>query len=573
VTNYALPTTTPRYDQNNETQTRSQIATALSAISNAIGALSLASLMPGTVLIKPSGDTTGATDTAAIQAAISGGKNVLLGPGVFYTNATLNLNSYSNCGQTVQGAGSYYSPGSVSFSTTPPPNTTVIRPVSGFTGFVFKIDGTPIGGAGQTWVQGVAIQNLAIDLQNVADSSSNGALWQAQAWDCLFTRVRVMNDGSSKVGFYFTTGAYTTTLQNCQSNYITGLGTSTANGVTTISVINHDGNNVNLQYCDNFRFWGGAFRGSGTRFYLRYCAAIQIQSDIEGSGTYLNVDSSVKGLWSQCELQNFSGAYMTGTAAPVQMLLDQKSNYNSYPFNFDFGHINLNNQGAASASTFYSGATGANYYLGVGRAQLETLLGTAAATNDFLSGTAAGDSVLSSWNGAGNLWLGAKQTPIAQLTTTGFNTFGAGTLNQGAVIIQPGSDTDVLTVKKAAGTTIFDIATNGTPQASVVNSANFVVYSDGFSTQKFTVNGANGNVFTAGVYSVGANQVVTARQTGWGAASGTLSRSAYASYAGQTFGATYTKAAAQATDDGLKALAQRVAALITDLTTHGLIGP
>lgn len=62
-----------------------------------------------------------------------------------------------------------------------------------------------------------------------------------------------------------------------------------------------------------------------------------------------------------------------------------------------------------------------------------------------------------------------------------------------------------------------------------------------------------------------------AASTGWGAASGTLSRAAYASYAGQTVSAGYVQAEAQATDDAVKLLSQVVAALITDLTSQKVI--
>ncbi len=81
----------------------------------------------------------------------------------------------------------------------------------------------------------------------------------------------------------------------------------------------------------------------------------------------------------------------------------------------------------------------------------------------------------------------------------------------------------------------------------------------------------SGNL-TATSFNVSGSKVVGARATGWGAASGTLSRSAYASYAGQAVSAAYVQAEAQATDDAVKALSRLVAALITDLTAHGLIG-
>lgn len=80
------------------------------------------------------------------------------------------------------------------------------------------------------------------------------------------------------------------------------------------------------------------------------------------------------------------------------------------------------------------------------------------------------------------------------------------------------------------------------------------------------------NAPTGKVYSVAGTQVLGPRATGWGAASSTLSRTAYPSYAGQTLTGSYVQATQQANDDALKLLSQKVAALITDLTAHGLIG-
>jgi hypothetical protein len=82
------------------------------------------------------------------------------------------------------------------------------------------------------------------------------------------------------------------------------------------------------------------------------------------------------------------------------------------------------------------------------------------------------------------------------------------------------------------------------------------------------------NIATA--FQIAGAQVVNARKTGWGSPSGTLSRAAYAAYAGQSVSVGYVQAEAQATDDALKLLARVVAALLTDLhfatSGHGLIG-
>lgn len=78
-------------------------------------------------------------------------------------------------------------------------------------------------------------------------------------------------------------------------------------------------------------------------------------------------------------------------------------------------------------------------------------------------------------------------------------------------------------------------------------------------------------------FKVGASQVLSARKTGWGSPSGTLSRSAYASYAGQTVSNPPTQGEVQALDDAVKLLSQTVAALLTDFHSatsgHGAIGP
>ena len=57
----------------------------------------------------------------------------------------------------------------------------------------------------------------------------------------------------------------------------------------------------------------------------------------------------------------------------------------------------------------------------------------------------------------------------------------------------------------------------------------------------------------------------------WGAPSGTLSRSAYAAYAGQAISSPPTQAQVQALDDAVKALSQAVVALITDGRSNGCL--
>jgi hypothetical protein len=93
----------------------------------------------------------------------------------------------------------------------------------------------------------------------------------------------------------------------------------------------------------------------------------------------------------------------------------------------------------------------------------------------------------------------------------------------------------------------------------------------------FGFNSATGALTIGGPLTIGSSQVVTSRQTGWANPSGTPARTTYAIHAGQTItdnygnlGTLFTQV--QTIDDHLKIVSERLAALIIDLTTHGLIG-
>jgi hypothetical protein len=66
--------------------------------------------------------------------------------------------------------------------------------------------------------------------------------------------------------------------------------------------------------------------------------------------------------------------------------------------------------------------------------------------------------------------------------------------------------------------------------------------------------------------------VVSSRQTGWGAPTGTATRTTYSTFAGQTISNPPTQLQVQNIDDHVKILSQRLKALIDDLISHGLIG-
>lgn len=435
----------------------------------------------GVAVISPSGETTGATDTAAIQAALNSGLIVQLAPGVFYTNATLTVQSYANCGQTLRGSGSYYNPASSGFSTTPPPGTTVIRPTAAVT-TAMVIDGTPIGGVGLTWVQGFAVENLAIDMVNMADVPTTIGMRQIQAWDCSYSRVRVMNDGVNKRGWLFSAGAFVTRLDTCQSNWLEFTGASNAFGVTTITVINHDGNNVSLTYAGTTKFMGGTYQGSGTRFKLRNAFAVSIETDIEGTGFCYDLDNTCNAIWTRSELQGFSGTYMVGTPSNSSQFWDQQVNFQTYPANLSTGRIQLNNQGAVATSSFLSGANASTSDLRIGRLAQEAIFGISAGAASYISSDVAGDLVIETTTAGTNLWIAAAQFGSAKATSTGFNTFGTGNLNQGVITCasiasgiyasKPAADGQMFTLQNAAGTAWLVGGSNGAVGSSTFGIGN-----------------------------------------------------------------------------------------------------
>lgn len=73
-------------------------------------------------------------------------------------------------------------------------------------------------------------------------------------------------------------------------------------------------------------------------------------------------------------------------------------------------------------------------------------------------------------------------------------------------------------------------------------------------------------------YRVAETQVVGPQDTGWTDGTGTPLKGAFAAYAGQTVGGSYSQAEVQAIDDAAAASSQRLLAIEQALKAHGLIG-
>lgn len=175
------------------------------------GGTSLSASVVSTIL--PSGDTTGATDTAAIQAQINAvaakvypnqGGLVSLAAGTFFINATLSIPADN---VTLAGQGHGNPTGNKNTNSNPQYGGTVLTPVAAFTGsYVLKF-GQP--GTPTRVLVGCFLRDLSIDGQNLP-ANVNGVWWQ------------VFKGGAQNVYVYKTTGTGivldgngSTTFPNC----------------------------------------------------------------------------------------------------------------------------------------------------------------------------------------------------------------------------------------------------------------------------------------------------------------------------------------------------------------------
>ena len=213
--------------------------------------------------------------------------------------------------------------------------------------------------------------------------------------------------------------------------------------------------------------------------------------------------------------------------------------YNTFTSATDFERGKLaweRSTSAASTNGFITGTT------------LTVDSGTGIAAGQIVTGTGVtpGTRIIS---GSGTSWVVSQSQTVGTTGARVAMVFGAPALRVG-------------TEKGSGGGTAraLELQTDDTTRVTIA--------ADG-SKATFT---CDVDLASAKVYKINDTQVVAARVTGWGAPTGTATRTTFATFAGQDVSATYTEAEVQAIDDHVKVLSERLKALIDDLTTHGLIG-
>ena len=270
-------------------------------------------------------------DTAAIQAAIDTGNSLYFPPGNYIISSTLTFYTGANNGQRLMGAGPRSLPSVVSG---PDSNKTIITPTAAVS-VAFDVDGTP----NSLYIQYGKFIDLTLDMVNMTDATTSIGFRQAKAWGYTYDNVRVINDGNDKRGFKFETGAYTTHLQECTSAVLELAGTSFAAGVTTITGMNLDLQQVYARYATQCAFYMPVLQGTRDKFDLENIIDFSIMNgDIEGDGVYLKIGSNVTGLRSFGNgFLGFSayptGTYITGTLGIGSFLEDFISDTSSASIN------------------------------------------------------------------------------------------------------------------------------------------------------------------------------------------------------------------------------------------------
>jgi hypothetical protein len=481
-------------------------------------------------------DPTGVMDsTTSIQAALNTGQSLTCN-GIYKTSATLTMNTSASNGQQLVGGGPTDNGGLTMAG------RCVIRPISTVS-VAFKVDGTPF----TDYVEGFGIENITIDMVNMADTGSSIAFDQVQAYDGHYKNDHVTNYGNLKLSWSFNAGSYTTKIEDSQGGAISLTGISYNNAATTISLVNDDITQIYHDFYQNVTVIGGAVQRP-------YSPSVPIIYLPPGTTPY-------------AYLPNTGGLY----AAVLSEIYDSLS-FTSVGTDWE--------QGGGYPSTYSDGTHGTlplirvlkvdataidTTFINPGFAGMYLLdYGTNTRVIGQQEGTIAGTDIhngqnieLGSVGIAGSLF-GFTSLPNLLNTDTSTTYSLNGSTGVAAFfgeLLQPAVDGDgVLSIKTAAGVSMLDCATN-VLQCAISNGTALEGYSDTFTTQAWdllipssgtgqlllkhsgattiTLTGANGTgVFTGGINStpVGASTPSSVAFTTLSAGSVILASSTVPSY-------------------------------------------
>jgi hypothetical protein len=266
-----------------------QISNALTAVSGG-----------GTVL--PSGDTTGATDTANIAAALNTaplGQPITLRPAVYYTNAPLIMPSGSaliSAGRTFAVPTGNYGNGGL------PLTGAIIRPAAAFSGTsIISLGNAPVAQAGGQYIKGITLDGSQLPSSSAVTGIqavgwvAGVTLREVTVWSgggtgqMLGPGIDVRADGSGHAPDFWD-------IAHCKVSAINGIGINFA-GLADSYILNTEatgnhGDNWNITNCGNSRFIGCKGEGSGTGFGWNLTGASAFTGYVQFIGCTSSVNSS-----------------------------------------------------------------------------------------------------------------------------------------------------------------------------------------------------------------------------------------------------------------------------------------
>jgi hypothetical protein len=213
---------------------------------------------------------------------------------------------------------------------------------------------------------------------------------------------------------------------NTQANIVDFEGSYFNNAVTTVTVINHDGFQVVANYANGLKLWGGTYQGAGVHFSLTNTSDVDINTDVEGSGTYLAISGYSNYIRSHASLGGMAPGFteVTGACNIDCEIWDNTANGSNFVKYLTSGEVAFNNQGSGAnnnRSTWLSGSSSQQQYLFLGRTAGESIWGVSATANDFFSAVSAGDTVVGSTGSGEATWLMAGYSPIAKMVGSTFS--------------------------------------------------------------------------------------------------------------------------------------------------------
>ena len=233
-------------------------------------------------------------DTAAFAAAIAASKQIYMPIGTYLVSSIV-FNTSGLSGVTFTGA-----------STT----QTIIKGTVAATD-LFSVYGTNN--------QINVFERFTLDMSLMSNVATSRGLYLSRTWGNSFRNVNVKNSGSNAISCYLATGTYTSIFDNCDFGSGSGVvklqGISLSDAVTTITFIGCSFGSMISDNAVSITLLQPIVQGALDKFVLSNTVGFSIlNGDIEGTGTYLVLGSSVGHLASSNnQLVGFTGTYSSGT--------------------------------------------------------------------------------------------------------------------------------------------------------------------------------------------------------------------------------------------------------------------